>query len=355
MTKACEELTNATEDRRGAREDRHTAFILRLLLDDEARGAEALEGPEWGELLRTAQRNVVLVRLADRLAEAGASVPAFFAEAAGRERRRSRAVVELTGRTGRACERHGVEFIFAKAFQHYPDVGGDVDLFVASRSDEVDALILEGMNAAPARRDLLSRMAGAASYRVPGCDAVLDIHHGRMGLLGEYGSHVNLLIRNGERVRVEGAEFLAPSAEDVLVVQGMQRVYRHSYIRLCDIVSTINLLRRNRLDWNYVTRVTAQLGTEYGLRCYLSYVEQVHRSVFGRDLLAPELARELKLGAGGRIEFREGFYRFSRVKVAGRVYFDKVRAAVRTGNWEAASRLCLMPLATLANAFKRLG
>ena len=63
----------------------------------------------------------------------------------------------------------------------------------------------------------------------------------------------------------------------------------------------------------------------------------------------------MKLGAGGRVEFREGFYRFSRVRVAGRVYLDKVRAAVRTGNWEAASRLCMMPLATLANAFKRLG
>ena len=336
------------------REDKCAALILRLLLDD-ARGAERVEGPEWEALLRTAQRNVVLVRLADRLAEAGGSAPDFFAEAARRERRRSRAVVELAARAGRACERHGVEFIFAKAFQHYPDMGGDVDLFVASRSTEVDALILDGMAAAPARRDLLSRMAGAASYRVPGCDAVLDIHHGRMGLLGEYGSHINLLIRNGERVPVEGTEFLAPSAEDVLVVQGMQRVYRHSHIRLCDIVSTVRLLRRNRLDWNYVTRVTAQLGTEYGLRCYLSYVEQIHRSVFGRELLAPALARELRLGAGGRVEFRDGFYRFSRLKVAGRVYLDTVRAAVRTGNWEAARRLCLMPLATVATALKRLG
>jgi hypothetical protein len=349
-------LTDEREDTRNAGADTHAAFILRLLLDDGgARGAEGAGGPGWEGLLRTARRNVVLVRVADRLAAAGADVPEFFAEAARRERRRSRAVVELVGRVGRACERHGVEFIFAKAFQHYPDVGGDVDLFVTSRSTEVDALILEGMGAAPARRDLLSRMAGATSYRVPGCDAVLDIHHGRMGLLGEYGSHVNLLIRNGERMRVEGAEFLAPSAEDVLVVQGMQRVSRHSHIRLCDIVSTVKLLRRDRLDWNYVTRVSAQLGTEYGLRCYLSYVEQIHRSAFGRELLAPGLARELKLGAGGRVEFREGFYRFSRVRVAGRVYLDTVRAAVRTGNWDAASRLCMMPLATAAAAFKRLG
>lgn len=347
-------MTKAVANRQGARADRHAAFILRLLLGEgDARVAEGMAEAEWEELLRTARRNVVLVRLADRLAAAGAGVPDFFAEAAERERRRSRDLVEFIARVGRACERRGVEFIFAKAFQHYPDMGIDVDLFVASRATAVDALILEGMNAAPARRDLLSRLSGAASYRVPGCDAVLDIHHGRMGLLGEYGSHVSLLIRNAERVRVEGEEFLAPSAEDVLVLQGMQRVSRHSYIRLCDIVSTVELLRRKPLDWNYVGRVTAQLGTDYGLRCYLSYVGQAYRSVFGREL--PGLSRELKAEAGGRVEFRDGFYRFSRLKVAGRVYLDTVRASVRTRNWETARRLCLLPLATVATAFKRLG
>ncbi|HEV2766020.1 MAG TPA: nucleotidyltransferase family protein [Pyrinomonadaceae bacterium] len=337
-----------------AREERCAGFVLRLLLDETA-DARLPEGVGWEDLLRVAARNVVLLRLAERLEAAGARVPDFFAEAVARERRRAADAVETVRRVGHACERKGVRFIFAKAFQHYPDVGTDIDLFVLARSRATDALVLEGTPAAPRRASLHARLAGVSNYKVAGCETLLEIHHGRMGLLGEYGSHVSLLIRNAAPARAAGQEFLSPSDEDVLVMQGMQRVYRHSFIRLCDIVSTATLLRRGRMDWDYVLGTTRRLGTGHGLRCYLGYVEQVHRQVFGRDLLPAWLRAELKTDGCGRVEFREGVYRFPRLRVAGRIYVDKVRAAVRSGNWEGASRLCLLPVLTVAAALRRLG
>ena len=330
------------------------AFVLRLLLGGEA-GAPLPEGVTWDGLLRVAARNVALVRVADRLAAAGVTAPDFFAEAAARERRRARDTVEVIRRVGAACERNGVRFIFAKAFQHYPDVGGDVDLFVLSRSPAADALVLEDTPAAPREATLCGRLAGVSNYRVTGCEAILEIHHGRLGLLGEHGAHIGLLIRNGVRALVEGAEFLRPSAEDVLVLQGMQRVYRHDFIRLCDIACTVSLLRRKNLDWGYVLRTTWQLGTGHGLRCYLAYVEQVHEKVFGAPVLPGWLRAELKTDGCGRVEFRDGVYRFPRLRVAARVYAGKVRAALRSGNWEGASRLCLMPFVTAAAALRRAG
>jgi len=334
------------------REELCADFVLRLLLEG-ATPARLPEGVGWEALLRVAARNVVLVRTADALEAAGVCMPDFFVEAVERARRRARAVVETVRRVGRACERNGVRFIFAKAFQHYPDAGLDIDLFVLSRSRATDALILEGTAAVPHATNLFGRLAGVSNYRVAGCESLLEIHHGRMGLLGEHGSHVSLLIRNATRADETG--LLSPSDQDVLVVQGMQRVYRHSFIRLCDIVCTVSLLRRARMDWDYVLRTTRQLGTEHGLRCYLGYVEQVHRKVFGRGLLPRWLRDELRTDGCGRVEFREGVYRFPRVRVAGRIYLGKVRAAVRSGNWDGASRLCLLPLVTAAAVLGRFG
>ncbi|HYE16424.1 MAG TPA: hypothetical protein VD968_18440, partial [Pyrinomonadaceae bacterium] len=299
------------------------------------------------------RRNCVLVRVARRLEEIGTRAPAFFDEAAEEEGRRARAMFEVIRAVSRSCEARGVEHIFAKSFHHYPDMGGDIDLFVASRSDDVDAAALEGTPAVPAARDFRGRMSGVTAYRVGGGFS-LEIYHGRVGVLGEHGALISRLIRNGERTRVGEADFLVPSAEDLLVLQGMQKVYRHDYIRLCDVLSTASLASRERMDWDYVIGASAQLGTLYGLRSYLTYAGQVLRATLGRELLPAPLRARLTVGSCGRGKFRGGVFVFPRARVAGRIYLGKVLAAARAGNWDGVSRLSLMPLVAASALTRKL-
>ncbi|HEV3469108.1 MAG TPA: nucleotidyltransferase family protein [Pyrinomonadaceae bacterium] len=335
-------------------ETSHPAFALRLLLGGAA-PAGALGAGGWEELLRVARRNFVLVRLSDRLGELGINPPAFFEEEAGRERQRAAAMLDIIGRVTRACEGRGVAHVFAKSFQHHPDMGGDIDLFVESRSAEVDKAVLEGTAAEPVPRDLRARVSGVTCYRVCGGEFVLEIHHGRVGLLGEHGALVGQLIRNARRGRVGGGEFLLPSAEDLLVLHGAQRVYRSGPVRLCDVLSTAALVRPERLDWDYLLRTSERLGTAYGLRSYLTYAGQIYREASGRELLPAGPRAELEASGCGRAEPRGGVYVFPRGRVVARVYLGKVRAAVRAGNWEALGRLSLTPLlaaSALARALK---
>lgn len=333
-----------------AREAKYPALALRLCSGEA--GEPELAGADWGELLRVARRNFVLLRLASRLDELGARPPAFFEEAAGDERRRASLMFEVIRRVSRSCEAAGVEHLFAKSFQHYPDMGGDIDLFVVPRSAGVDAAALAGTAAEPVKKDFRSRMSGVTAYRVGGL--ALEIYHGRVGLLGEHGALVRQLIRNGERARVGGCEFLAPSPEDLLVLHGMQRVYRHGFIRLCDVLSTTWLVRRRGLDWDYVLRTSEQLGTLYGLRSYLTYVRQILGEALGRELVPPELRARLKAGGCGRGEFRGGVFVFPRGRVVGRIYLGKLGAALRAGNWDGVSRLSLMPLVAAAALARKL-
>jgi hypothetical protein len=317
------------------------AFILRLLLDGESARGHALE-VDWNELLYVARQNVVLVRVAERLERSGLQPPPSFAEAVDVEQLENRAKINLIRRISQAATGNNVRFIFAKAFQHFPDMGNDIDLYILPRSLEADALVLDRLSAKPLDRSLHNRAASTANYQVTGCEAQVEIYHGRMGMFAEHDTYLAQVIENGRLREVLGTEFLVPSVEDQLIIQGMQRVYARNFLRLSDIFYTINSIRCDAPDWGYIIRTSRRLGTFEGLCCYLSYVEQIYRRLLGGELLASESRRALNLEGWGPVEFKDGVYKFERPRVIGYIY--KFRAAVVAGNWKMASRLCLLPL-----------
>ena len=247
-------------------------------------------------------------------------------------------------RINRACEENGVAFIFAKAFHHYPDMGSDIDLFMLRDSHEVDALVLQGLGAEPSKRGLIDRLASTVCYKVRGYDVNLDIHHGRMWAYGEHHSFIATLIKNARRIEVEGTQFSIPSVEDLLVMQATQRVYGRRYIRLAPILYTITSLRRDNLDWDYILNTARRFNAFLGLSCYLSYVNQIHLQVFGKELLPADLKKSLVTEDWGNIEFRNGAFRFQHMRVARKVYLNMFGAAIVSRNWRSLSRLCVAPL-----------
>ncbi len=323
------------------------AFILRLLLDtDEPPRLPDAVG--WDDLARISQRNVVLVRVASRLQSAGEHPSESFVAAVEDERRLNVVKLELMRHVSRACRESGVPFILAKAFHHYPDMGDDVDLYVLGRSAAVDALVLKGLSVVAHKRSLTDRLAAARCYSLRGSKAKLDIHHGRMWAYGEHDSFVSVLIKNARRVSIEGTEFNVPSPEDLLVVEATQRVYGRSSIRLAPVVNTVATLKRGTLDWDYVLRTARKFGAFPGLSCYLTYVNQIHSEVFGRELLTEDEKKALVRNGWGRVEFAGGAYRFPHLRVARKVYLNMFRSAALSGNWKSLSRLFVAPLVAAA-------
>jgi putative nucleotidyltransferase-like protein len=332
--------------------DFYAALILRLLLNDSSELCWP-DGVNWVDFIELAKRNVVLVRIAERLRNLGIKPPEEFSDEVDQERWRIEAKMTLIHKINHVCLAKRIEHIFVKDFQHYPDMGHDIDLWVSSYSTEVDAAIVKALNAAGKNGGLHNRIAGTTNYKVKGCDSPLEIHHGRMGSLGEHASYLSLLLKNARHVKVEGTNFLVPSPEDQLVVQGLQRVYERQYIRISDIVYTIGSIRRDKLDWSYIIKVSKQLGTFHGLCCYLSYTNQIYQELFKQNLFSLELSKTLNLAGWGQIEFRDDYFRFPRIRVASSVYLRKFRTALLANNWDGASRLCLLPVVAVSSLLRR--
>jgi hypothetical protein len=334
-----------------AHEARLATFLLRLV--DDTHRALGSWNPEWSELLGVAQRNGVLVRAVERLERLGAEPPTVVKQAVARERQRVRDTLTLVRSVDRACAARDVTHVFLSAFERYPDAGRDVDLLVLDGALHRDTRVLEDLRAVPLPRDVADRMAGAARYQIDGCE--LDVHHGRLGVVGEDAAYGQLLVRRRRRLRVSDTEFFAPSPEDCMVLEGMRRVYARRGIRLADVAATIGAVRGGGLDWDEIVATADRCGVRPGLCCYLSYVEQIHRDALGEPLLPALLAQALPLGGWGRVEFRDGCYRFPVLPVSGRLYLRKLAIKLAGGSWYAAARLCLMPVLGAAAGMRRLG
>ncbi len=326
-------------------------LLLRLLLDDDGPDERVVD---WNVLLPLARRNGTLLRVAARLAERSPVPPGPVVDAIATERRRVRDAFELVRNVSRVCTKHGIAFLFPKAFQHYPDVGEDLDLLVLSRAADVDALLARELSATPAPRDLAGRIADTVTFRVRDVLTPLDVQHGRIGTVGEHRAYALALVRNHRRIVIEGTECAVPWPEDQLLLQGVQRIYGRRSLRLCDVVYTIASLRGDALDWAYIVSMARRIGVLPGLACYLGYVEQIHRELSGGPLVPEQVRARLPLVGWGRVAFARGAYRFPALRVNGRLYFTQLVAGLRAANWDRAARLCLLPFVGAAATVGRL-
>jgi len=333
-------------------EGKYASIILRLLVEGTIDPREQ-RTVRWGDLLQIAAQNGVLIRVVDQLENIGLEPRHFFSAAAREMRARNQRKLALIAHISETCNHANVEFVFPKAIQTYPDMPGDIDLYVVATSPEVDRRILKGLHAKPLKRTVRNRIEGTANYILRGCDAPLEIHHGRVGMVGEHKSYISQLIENAVPARAEGGDFLIPSPEDQLVLQGLQRVVQRSYLRLSDVVATITLLRRNQLNWDYVAGTVKYLNILYGLSCYLGFIEQIYRETFKNYLLPAGflLPPDAEMP---RIEFQNGFYRFKRIEVGSRGFINKFCSALIAEDWPVVSRLSLLPLLVVTTAFRKL-
>ena len=320
---------------------RGISLVLAGAGQDEA-DWEDLSEVEWDAFLRTARRNVILLRCEEGLERFGIRSDQGFREGAKAERERIRRTLPFIGRIGEICERKGIPHLFIKAFQHYPDMGHDIDLFVIDRSSRVDSCIGEELELLPGKGSIASRFAGKTSYAIRRCLSPLEIHHGVLGQLGEHNLYPRLLFERRQVLEVEGIRTLVPSPEDRLIIQAMQRIYGHFNLRVSDIRAAVTLLS-DRLDWDYIKAISKRIGIRCGLACYLSYVEAISRLVDGDFEIDPIVRRELGSYPLDRLAVRRDTCRIPVVSLVLPLFGKKALADLKGCNWEGMIRIMMLP------------
>ena len=335
----------------GARAERCATFALRVLAGVPA----APPGPdEWPVVVTLARDNAVLLRLDRALAAAAIPVPAALNAAADAERQRVAAALALLQSVARNCAAAGIEYLLPSALVHAPDFGDDLDVLVLSGGAAVDRHILAGLVAVPRPRDFGSRLAASTVYRIAGHATPVDIHHGRLGVVGEHAAVSAQLVGRRRDVLVGDVVASVPGPEDQMLIQGLLRAYGRLRLELGDIMYAIAAARRPDLDWDVVAAATDAAGVRAGLAWYLSCAEAIHRTALEAPLFDAALRRLLGIREVAAPAFLGGAYRFPALRTNGPLYLDELAAHLGAGRWAAAARVCLIPAVGAGRAVRRL-
>ncbi|MGA9354010.1 MAG: nucleotidyltransferase family protein [Terriglobales bacterium] len=240
-----------------------------------------------------------------------------------------------------ALETRGCRVAVIKSLDHWPDLGSDLDLYTTADEGAVQRAMREQFGARPVDRSWGDRLAHKWNFSVPGLPELVEIH---VQFLGQTGEHAELARRVIERrvpKNVGGYDFLVAASEERVVISTLQRVYRHFYFRLCDMVDTAALLQSGAVDFAELKRAANSAGIWPGVATYLQLLQNYVQSYGGTVGLPDEVIRAAYSPAS-TVQFKGGYLRVSKATGA-RLYSSQLLEAGKHGDVRALLRLPLLP------------
>ncbi len=247
-------------------------------------------------------------------------------------------------------ERGGCPTTVMKSLDHWPDLGNDLDLYTTADDQQVVRIMSTRMGAHVEARSWGDRLANKWNFAVPGLPESIEVHAQRLGQTGEHIVMAKRFVTRRVPKTVDGLTFLVPAPEERIIVATLQRMYRHFYFRVCDIVNTCGLLEQGQLDFAELQKAAAVGGIWPGVATYLKIVCDYVREYRGS---APELPNEVLAAArfGGEVIATRG--KFLRVPImpnGADLYTRQITYTALRGDVPATLRLSLLPYLASAAA-----
>jgi hypothetical protein len=236
-----------------------------------------------------------------------------------------------------------------KSLDHWPDLGSDLDLYTNAAPAKVLSVMKKNFNAHLAERSWGDRLANKWNFVVPELRELVEVHVGRLGQTGEHVTLANSLVARSRSVKVGNYVFRVAAAEDRLIICTLQRMYRHFYIRLCDIVDTTRLLETEHIDYESLRSSAQAAGIWEGVATFLAIVSDYTKHYRGEGLNLPSWVKAAARFDSDHISFGEGFLRVPILPHSAKLYASELTRLFLKGELSSTARLSLLPcLATAA-------
>ncbi|MGA7339180.1 MAG: hypothetical protein WBE72_18045 [Terracidiphilus sp.] len=320
----------------------------------------ALDRGTFEDLLMLAQSNHVLMRglkaLLGSMREQRSTPVKEWAEAAlSAERTRIATALHFLHEICAAFEDLGYDVTVIKSLDHWPDLGSDLDLYTNADPEDISRLMRDRFDGQIAPRSWGDRLARKWNFLVPGLPEEVEVHVGRLGQAGEQVEFASSLAKSSVPVLLDGYRFRVPSSSDRLMISTLQRMYRHFYIRVCDVVDTVSLADAGGIDYEELHSLARAAGIWEGVATYLRIVSDYARSYRGSALNLPAFVQAAAQFGGDAVYFARGFLRVPILPQSARLYGAQLAGALRRGQLHHSARLSLLPwLATAAVVGQKL-
>ena len=314
-----------------------------------------LNDAEFAALISLADANHVVLRalfplqqLAERSGDA-----AFAARCAASiqyERERiANAVQHLFLITG-ALESAACPTTVMKSLDHWPDLGNDLDLYTTASAAQVCEVMTSRFQAHIEPRSWGDRLANKWNFAIAGLPEAIEVHAQRLGQTGEQIAMAQRFVSRRVTKSVLGLEFRVPAPEERVIVATLQRMYRHFYFRVCDIVNIAALVESGEVDFAELHRSATMGGIWKGVCSLLRIVSDYTMQYRGTPVLLPTEVIAAALFGGEKVYVKSRFIRVPIVPQGTQLYAAQVTDAALRGDLVGTFRLSLLPYLASAAA-----
>lgn len=247
-------------------------------------------------------------------------------------------------------ESAGCPVTVMKSLDHWPDLGNDLDLYSSADNRRVSRVLAEKFKAHTEARSWGDRLAGKWNFAIPGLPESVEFHLQRLGQTGEHRRLAQRFITRRVEKEIMGMKFHVPAPEERIVVATLQRMYRHFYFRVCDIVNSAALVESGALDFLELRRATEASGIWEGAAAYLVIVSDYVRRYRSYNLNLPRMVYEAAPFGGEKISIRKRFLRVPVMPEGAKLFTREITHAALQGDLPATLRLNLLPPLAVAAA-----
>lgn len=336
-------------------------LTLSLARCDEAFShAASLSEIERQDFLKLADSHHVILRAllplecAAQRAE-NTELAAWCADGIAREKARvENALLHLQVITD-ALEDSGCAVTVMKSLDHTPDLGNDLDLYTTADEHTVCDVITSRFHGAIEPRSWGDRLANKWNFAIPGLPEAIEVHAKRLGQTGEHTLLAQRFVSRRVQKIVNGRAFLVPAPEERIIVATLQRMYRHFYFRVCDIVNTAALVESGEVDFAELKRAAQYGGIWKGVCSFLKIVSDYVKTYRGTPVLLPAEVLATAPFGGEKVFVRGKFIRVPIMPQGANLYSEQITRTALRGDVPATFRLSLLPpLASAAAISYRL-
>lgn len=342
---------------------KHVTILSRLLLQSPQQDSQYLldlREEELGGLLALANKHHVVIRSLEVFsplmrAAGNASFADWAGQAMEKERARISHALPFLDQISAGLREAGCEVIVIKSLDHWPDLGNDLDLYSGANPAEVVQAMRSKFDAHVEPRSWGDRMANKWNFIVPGLPEAIEIHIQRLGQTGEHVSLGRSLAANATLERCSSYVFSVPAPEHRVILATLQRMYRHFYFRLCDIVNTTRMVEGQTINYPALRALALEAGIWKGTASYLAIVSDYVRRFRGRGLDLPDDVKASAAFGGDRMHFAKEFLRIPIMPDSVQLYFSELKKLLWSGDLNGTARLSVLPcLATAAALGQKL-
>ena len=257
------------------------------------------------------------------------------------ERSRISTALEFLENICTTFQSHGCPAVVIKSLDHWPDLGSDLDLCTVADERQIEKIMRQEFKAHPVEKSWGDRLANKWNYNVPGLPELVEIHVQCLGQTGEHSQLAHRVLDRAVPKTIEDRTFQVAAPEERIMISTLQRVYRHFYFRLCDMIDTMFLLRTGKVDFEELKTASCSAGIWPGVATFL-YLVRNYLRFFGGDLSLRENLIPSTFSSNTNVRFENSFLRVPK-SVGMSLYASQLLQAGSRGDVRSLLRLPLLP------------